>query len=128
MESREALVALNLIDNVGPVRVRQLLEHFGSAPAILSPSRHQLVQAKGIGEETADAIASWEKNIDLGAELKRITEFGCRIVTQADPEYPALLRQIYDPPFVLYVKGDLLHKDKNSVAMVGSPAVCCFAK
>src|SRR5437667_501403 len=120
MDSREALVALNLIEHVGPVRVRQLLEHFGDAPAILSASKQQLLQARNIGEETADAIANWEKNIDLAVELKRIAEFGCRIVTQAEPEYPELLRQIYDPPIVLYVKGELLPKDKNAVAIVGS--------
>src|SRR5437899_356280 len=120
MDSREALVALNLIEHVGPIRVRQLLEHFGDAPAILSASKQQLLQARNIGEETADAIANWEKNVDLGAELKRINEFGCRIITQADQEYPELLRQIYDPPIVLYVKGELLTKDKNAVAMVGS--------
>ncbi len=120
MEPREALVALNLIDGVGPVRVRQLLEHFGDAPAILGASRAQLLQVHGIGEETAEAIAGWEKTIDLNGELKRITDFGCRILIQTDPEYPELLKQIYDPPVVLYVKGQLLPKDKNSVAMVGS--------
>jgi DNA processing protein len=120
MEQREALVALNLIEHVGPVRVRQLLEHFGDAPSILRASKSQLLQARNIGEETAEAIAGWEKGIDLDAELKRIAEFGCRIVIQADPEYPELLRQIYDPPVVLYVKGDLLTKDKNAVAIVGS--------
>lgn len=120
MESREALVALNLIENVGPIRVRQLLEHFGDASAILGASRQELCRVRGIGEEIAEAIAHWEKSIDLGAELKRIADFGCRIVTQADGEYPELLRQIYDPPVVLYVKGQLLPKDKNSVAMVGS--------
>src|SRR5215475_2766707 len=120
METREALVALNLIDHVGPVRVRQLLEHFGEAPAILRASRQQLLQVRGIGEETAEAIAGWEKNVDLNAELKRVADFGCRIVVQMDAEYPELLRQIYDPPVVLYVKGDLLPKDKNAVAMVGS--------
>jgi DNA processing protein len=120
MDSREALVALNLIDGVGPVRVRQLVEHFGEAAAILNASRQQLLQARGIGEETAEAIANWEKTVDLSAELKRVAEFGCRIVIQSDPEYPELLRQIYDPPIVLYTKGELLPKDKNSVAIVGS--------
>lgn len=120
MDSREALVALNLIEHVGPVRVRQLLDHFGEAAAILGASRSQLLQVRGIGEETAEAIAGWEKNIDLAAELKRIAEFGCEIVIGTDPDYPELLRQIYDPPVVLYVKGKLLPKDKNSVAMVGS--------
>lgn len=120
MDSREALVALNLIEGVGPVRVRQLLEHFGDAPAILRASRHQLLQVRGIGEETADSLAQWEKNTDPAAELKRAEEFGCRVVTQSDAEYPELLKQIYDPPVVLYVKGTLLPKDKNSVALVGS--------
>ena len=76
MDSREALVALNLIEGVGPVRVRQLLEQFGDAVAILGASRHRLMQVHGIGEETAEAIASWEKTIDLNAELKRIAEAG----------------------------------------------------
>jgi len=120
MDSREALVALNLIEGVGPVRLRQLLEAFGDAPSILRASKQQLLQARNIGEETAEAISNWEKTVDLSAELKRIADFGCRIVIQADPEYPELLRQIYDPPIVLYVKGDLLTKDKNAVAMVGS--------
>jgi len=120
MESREALVALNLIEHVGPVRVRQLLACFGEAPAILKASRQQLLRVHGIGEETAQAIANWEKTIDLNGELKRITDFGCRILTQADEDYPELLRQIYDPPIVLYVSGQLTSKDKNAVAMVGS--------
>jgi DNA processing protein len=120
MDSREALVALNLIEHVGPVRVRQLLEYFGDATAILAASRRELLQVRNIGEEVAQAIVSWEKTIDLSAELKRIADFGCRIVTQADAEYPELLRQIYDPPVVLYVRGELLPKDKNSVALVGS--------
>jgi DNA processing protein len=120
MEPREALVALNLIEHVGPVRVRQMLEHFGDAPAILRASKSQLLQVRGIGEDTAGAIAAWEKTTDLSAELKRIAEFGCHIVTQDDPVYPESLRQIYDPPIVLYVKGELSAKDKNSVAMVGS--------
>ncbi len=120
MDSREALVALNLIDGVGPVRVRQLLEHFGEASAILGASRQELLRVKGVGEDTAGAIANWAKTIDLSAELKRISDFGCRVVVQGDPEYPELLRQIYDPPIVLYVKGQLSPKDKNSVAMVGS--------
>jgi DNA processing protein len=52
--------------------------------------------------------------------LKRCEEFGCHVVTQDDAEYPELLRQIYDPPIVLYVKGSLESRDKNGVALVGS--------
>src|SRR5438552_5192215 len=107
MDSREALVALNMIEHVGPVRVRQLLEHFGEPPAILQASKSQLLRVQGIGAETAEAIANWENAIDLAGELKRISDFGCRIVIPSDEEYLELLRQIYDPPIVLYIKGQL---------------------
>jgi DNA processing protein len=120
MDSREALVALNMVEHVGPVRVRQLLEHFGDAANILSASKQQLLQVRGIGEETAESIVGWEKSVDLAAEMKRITDSGCEIVIQSDAHYPELLREIYDPPTVLYVKGKLTTKDKNGVAMVGS--------
>ncbi len=120
MDSREALVALNLIEHVGPVRARLLLEHFGDAPKILQASKSELLRVRSIGDETAGAIANWEKTIDLAGELKRIQEFGSHVLIQSDEEYPAPLREIYDPPLVLYVKGALTAKDKNAVAMVGS--------
>lgn len=120
MDAREAFVALNMIEHVGPVRVRQLLDAFGDAPAILAARKHELLRVQGIGEETAAAIAGWETTVDLAGELKRAQDFGCRIIIQPDEAYPALLRHIYDPPIVLYVKGELTAKDKNAVAMVGS--------
>ena len=120
MESREALVALNMVEGVGPVRVRSLIGHFGDAASILSASRHELLRVHSIGEDTASSIANWEKTVDLAGELKRIADFGCHIVIQTDENYPAMLREIYDPPLVLYVKGALTPKDKNAVAMVGS--------
>jgi DNA processing protein len=120
MNSREALVALNMVSHVGPIRLRQLLARFDTPEAILSAPRQALLSVHGISEATADAIASWESTVDLAGELKRIEDFGCRIITQGDEEYPDLLRQIYDPPIVLYVKGTLTSRDKNSVAIVGS--------
>jgi DNA processing protein len=120
MTNTEALIALNMIEHVGPVRVRQLLEYFQDAPAILAASKDSLMRVHGIGVDVAEAIADWENGIDLGGELKRIQEFGCHVVTQADENYPDLLRQIYDPPIVLYVRGELTRKDKNAVAIVGS--------
>jgi DNA processing protein len=120
MDSREALIALNLIEGVGPVRARSLLEHFGDAPQILAASKSQLLRVRNIGDETAEAISNWEKTIDLAGELKRVSDFGCHVLIQSDENYPASLREIYDPPLVLYVKGELTAKDKNAVAMVGS--------
>jgi DNA processing protein len=120
MDTREALITLNMVEHVGPVRARLLLEHFGDAPKILAASKSELLRVRNIGEETAEAIATWEKSVDLAGELKRITDFGCHVLISSDENYPASLREIYDPPLVLYVKGALTAKDKNAVAMVGS--------
>jgi len=109
-----------MIEGVGPVRARSLLEHFGDAPKILSATKYALLRVRNIGEDTAEKISSWEKSVDLAGELKRISDFGCHVLISADENYPAMLREIYDPPLVLYVKGDLTAKDKNAVAMVGS--------
>jgi DNA processing protein len=120
MDSREAFIALNMIEGVGPVRARSLLEFFGDATKILSASKSELLRVRNIGDDTAEKISTWEKSIDLAGELKRIADFGCHVLIQPDENYPALLREIYDPPLVLYVKGEITAKDKNAVAMVGS--------
>jgi DNA processing protein len=120
MDSREALIALNLIEGVGPVRARSLLEHFGDAPKILAAAKSALLRVRNIGDDTAEKISAWEKSVDLAGELKRIADFGCNVLIQSDKNYPPLLREIYDPPLVLYIKGELTAKDKNAVAMVGS--------
>lgn len=121
MTPQEALVALNMIEYVGPIRLRHMLDHFGGDPvAILRATPPQLFAVPGVGAETADAIAAWESTVDLASELRRIAEYGCRIITQFESEYPALLREIYDPPVVLYLKGALTEADRNGIALVGS--------
>ena len=67
MDAREALVALNLVEGIGPVRVRQLLEFFGEPVAILNASKAQLLQVHGIGEETADATNLVWRGLQMGA-------------------------------------------------------------
>ncbi|MFA6562587.1 MAG: DNA-processing protein DprA [Verrucomicrobiia bacterium] len=120
MNPREAYIALNMIDHVGPVRVKRLLERFGQPQAILAASAKELMQVEGVGAEVAKAITGWQSQADLDTELKRIADFGARVLTLDDPDYPANLREIYDPPLALYVKGTLEPRDKHAIAIVGS--------
>ena len=120
MNPREALVALNLIRDVGPITVRHLMDHFGTASAVLRAPVGDLLRVNRVGPETAQAIVSWEQTVDLAGELKRIRDFDCRIITNQDDEYPPLLREIYDPPVILYVRGELTGRDHHAVAMVGT--------
>jgi len=117
---REAYIALNMIDGVGPVRVRALLDQFGQPENIFTASRSELQQVNGVGADTAGNIADWRTGIDLDAELARIEKTGVRVVTRADDDYPKNLREIYDPPLVLYVRGTLTERDAVAVGIVGS--------
>ncbi len=120
MTPREAAIALNLIPKLGPVRVRRLVEHFGSPQAILTAKPAALRVLPGIGPEIANSIANWEQNTDLPAELRRVTDFGCHVLTQADPTYPRALREIHDAPTVLYVWGEITEADNHAIGIVGA--------
>ena len=120
MTSREAYIALNMVDGVGPIRVRALRDRFGEPQAILAASKTELMQVEGVGEEVARSITSWREKVDLDAELQRIEKSGVRVVSRDDADYPKNLREIYDPPLVLYVKGTLTERDALAIAVVGS--------
>lgn len=120
MTRTEAYLALNLIPQVGPVRVKRLLQLLGTPEAILSAGVEQLCRAEGVNRELAQALAGWESQVDLGGELCKIRDRELTILTQEDPLYPPLLREIHDPPLVLYVWGQLTPRDHNAIGVVGS--------
>lgn len=120
MTTREALIALNMLPGIGPVRVRRLLEYFGDAESILTAAAGKLTAVDGIGPETAETIRGWEDRIDLAAELREVEARGLTIVTQEDDGYPDALRQSYDPPLLLYVWGGIEEADRHALAIVGS--------
>ncbi len=120
MTDRESYLALNLLPGIGPVRVRRLLEVFGTPGAILSAPRDRLRAVEGIGHELAGVISSWRDTLDLDEELGLIRDRGVEVVSMADEDYPEPLRQIYDPPLVLYVWGKLERADRVAVGVVGS--------
>ena len=120
MDSREALIALNLLPEIGPVRLSKLLDFFGEPQKILSASRQALMSVDGVGDKASAQILQWNKIIELDAELRRIEKFRCAILIQDDENYPSLLKQIYDPPHVLYVKGAVSEIDNCSIAIVGT--------
>lgn len=120
MTRTEAYLALNLLPGIGPVRVRRLLEFFGSAEAILSAKASKIQRVEGIGRELAETVANWESLTDLGRELKRIDELGLTVLTPEDELYPPLLKENHAPPLVLYVWGELKERDRNAIGVVGS--------
>ncbi len=120
MTRTEAYLALNLLPKIGPVRVRRLIDVFGSPERILSAKAREITAIDGFGNDLAEAISGWESKIDLARELRRITEENLTVLTQEDALYPKLLKQIHDPPLVLYVRGQLTERDHHGIAIVGS--------
>jgi len=120
MTRREAYLTLNLLAGIGPVRVRRLLQAFGSPEDALRARSDDLLRVEGFGPELAQRVADWENQVDLTRELRRIGEVGARVITQEDETYPSTLREVFDPPMVLYIWGELLVRDHTAIAVVGS--------
>ena len=123
MTDRIALIILNMISGIGPVRVRELTSIFGSPAKLLSLSKKELTTAPGIGGKLAEDISSWERNIDYEKELSISEKAGVEIITQVDPGYPTALKEIYDPPLSLYVRGTLSEDTGRNIGIVGSRRV-----
>ncbi len=120
MLERDAYVALNLMEKVGPVTVRSLVQSLGSAAAIFEASKQDLLAVKGVGENLAASIHQQCRRIDWQDEQERAAARGIRIISRVDPEYPEALSRIYDPPLALYVRGTLHEGDKHAMAIVGT--------
>jgi len=129
MTETEASVVLNMLPQVGPVRFGRLLVHFGSAAGILSASGSALRGVEGIGPEVSAVITSWQEHADLDREMALVDKAGARVLTRGDSEYPALLREIHDPPILLYVLGRLEERDAaNGIGIVGTRRASHYAE
>ncbi len=111
---------LSLVSGVGPRSWRALLDHFGSASAVLAAAPSVLREVKGVGPKLAAAIARGPSSIDVDATLKRCREQQVDILTLDAPGYPPSLAEIYDPPPILYQRGQWRSEDAMAVAIVGS--------
>lgn len=120
MTEKEAYLILNAIQDIGSVRTRSLVQHFGSAEKVVNASCSALRQVDGIGEKLSENICRWKKVFDIRKECKLLEKLKLSVITIDEPEYPARLKEIYDPPVVLYVKGGLVPEDRNAIAMVGA--------
>ncbi|HEY7358291.1 MAG TPA: DNA-processing protein DprA [Ktedonobacterales bacterium] len=113
-------VAFTRVSGIGPMRFGRLLSFFGSAAAAWRAARGDLLAAGLDARATEALLAQRAKGPAPEAELEALARHNIRALTQADPDYPALLREIYLPPIVLYVRGALAPEDAWAVAIVGT--------
>lgn len=113
------LNALNKIDGLGCKKLKQLMNFFGSSEIAWQADFASLVKS-GIGEAVAEKIVAQRPNINLDEEWTRIKKENIQVFSIQDEEYPALLKQIPDSPYIIYMKGNLDCLKLPLVAIVGS--------
>ena len=112
-------LALSLTPGLGPTRSRKLVEHFGSAEAVFRASLTEL-EGSGIQAVSAQSLATGKSAELAREEIARAAAAGATVLTMDDRLYPSRLKEIYDPPLVLYVRGDANVLTKPGIAMVGT--------
>ena len=113
-------VALNMTPGIGPRAAAKLLERFGSAEGVFDAARAELERLR-LPPEAIDSIVRREFQERAELEITHVASIGADLLILDDGVYPALLREIYDPPITLYVKGAWEScLDQPCVAVVGS--------
>ena len=125
IEDLTRLRLLLSIEGIGPGKIRNLLSKFHTLHDILSSDFNSLHDVDGISDNLAKRICSGlsrfeEMKSEIFKELEKLDKLHTSIITIWDKEYPALLKKIYDPPLILYVKGELIEADNFSIAIVGT--------
>jgi len=118
-------VRLCLIAGVGPRTRRTLLERFGTPRAVLQARPSELREVKGVGPKLTQKIGAAAEEIDAEAEIALCRQHGIDILTHpddgdAESDYPRMLREIHDPPGVLFLRGTLKPDDRLAIGIVGT--------
>jgi len=113
-------LSLYLVEGLGNVGAHNLLIKFGDPLSIFSAPYEDLIKVDGLGPRVAGNIVNKKFALDPEKELKKVQQFGARIISFEDPEYPPYLREIHDPPVILYAKGRPIPQALPFVAVVGS--------
>ena len=128
MSSHREWIILSKIPHLGPKRCRQLVEYFGSPKKVLSASSSSLLRVPEMGEKIVSSIIQEREGIEIDEDLKTIDKLVIHLISFQDDEYPRNLLHTFNPPFLLYVRGNLREEDRDAVAMVGTRRATTYGK
>lgn len=114
------LIWLTSINNIGSVRIRRLLERFGSAKRVWNASPEELVNIRGINKELCHSIINSRNSDKIEHYIEKMKKLGIATVDIGSDYYPPLLKEIYNPPYLLYAKGNAGLLTNRCIAIVGS--------
>ena len=113
-------LALSLTPGLGSILIKRLLDRFKTPEAVFHAPQKDLLKIEGLGKRVAGEIRKGPLENAVKRELSLLEKTGGRIVTLEDDAYPKRLKDIYDPPALLYVRGELREEDELAVSIVGS--------
>mgnify|MGYP003973594957 FL=1 len=119
-ETLKYWLALNMVVGVGRTLFHRLVQRLGSPQAVFSASRNDLLGIQGIGDKVVGEIKRFDVDSSAERELRLAEKEGVRILTLESEEYSPLLKSIYDPPPILYIKGKPLNSITLPLAVVGT--------
>lgn len=128
MREKDFWVALNLIPGLGKTLFYRLLKFFGSAERVFSVKEKDLRQVEGVGQILAGVISQFDFSKNAEKEKQLAENSGAIILISKEPGYPENLKNIYDPPPVLYLQGKMQKNDMASIAVVGTRTPTNYGK
>ena len=120
-------VGFNLVKGIGAARLRLLLQSFVDAETAWNASPESLRQA-GLGPKLVDTFLQMRSSVSLERVWERIAGLGIQVLTWEDEAYPHRLKEIDQPPPVLYLRGTLVQEDEWAVAIVGTRGVTAYGR
>jgi DNA processing protein len=120
-------IGFNKVTGIGAARLRALLDYFGDLEIAWQASGADLQQA-GLDRRSLANLLEARRTLDLDAEVERLQRAGVHVLTWEDADYPPNLREVYNPPPVLYVRGRIEKRDEWAVAVVGTRQASVYGK
>jgi len=120
-------IAFSRIPGIGRVKLSQLREHFTTLGHAWKASTGELKKA-GLDSKSVDIIVNLRSKISPDAEMESLKQYKVKVLTCDSPDYPQRLKEIYDFPPVLYVRGNLLPEDECCLAVVGTRRATVYGR
>lgn len=115
-------------ERIGPARFKKILGYFGTLEKAWKNGHVDSFISSGLEEDLANEIAIQRPHFNLEKELEKLSEENIKILTILDKNYPARLKEIYDPPYIIYMKGELKPEDEFSIAIVGTRRLSIYGQ
>ena len=115
MDDKKYLIWLSRLEGIGPIKIKQLLESYKTPETIWKLKKEELLKIKGIGEKIANQILNKKYRSNLEQYVEYMEKYQIGIITILEKDYPKKLKNIYDPPIVLYYKGNRKLVSSNKI-------------